>query len=128
MQSAGMLSAGDLPCTNPAMGHLSFRRPANGDQLASWISVLYFADIDKSCVGSSSHSSELENARFVAAVILAYDYVPCSLVGDYVDRNRVDACQDFGIAATANSAANRRLRGTQCAAFIEDPGVILCLD
>ncbi len=127
MQSAGMLSAGDLPCINPAMGHLSFRRPANGDQLASWISVLYFADIDKSCVGSSSHSSELENARLVAAVILAYDYLPCSLVGDYVDRNRVDAREDFGIAATANSA-NRRLRGTQCDAFIEDPGVILCLD
>ena len=127
MQSAGMLSAGDLPCTNPAMGHLSFHRSPNGDQLAIWIFVLYFADSGKPCLGSSSHSPELGNARLVSVVILAYDYVPRSLVGNYVDRNRLDARQGFGIATTANIAANWRLRSTKRGAYIEDGGIVLCL-
>ena len=114
MQSAGKLSAGDLPCTHPAMGHLSFHRSPNGDQLAIWIFVLYFADSRKPCLGTSSYSPELENAWRVSAVILAYDYVSCSLVGGYVDRNWVDARQGFRIAAAANIAANWRLRIARC--------------
>jgi hypothetical protein len=113
VQSAGRLSATDLHCTDPALGYLSIHHSINAHELANWVFVLYFGDIGQPCVGRSSHTPKLEKARILPAVILAYDYVPCRLVGSNVDRNRLDVREGCGVAASANIAAYWCLRGTE---------------
>jgi hypothetical protein len=122
-----MFSAADLPCTNPALGSLSFHRSINADVLAIWIFVLYFADINKPCLGRASRSSGLESSWRVFALVLAHDYVPCDVVGSDVHRNRVAVRESFGISATI-SIARRCFRDTWNAGFNQNGGVALCAD
>jgi hypothetical protein len=108
-----MLSFADLPCTDPALEHLSIHHSINAHELANRIFVLYFSDIGEPCLGRASHSSKLEKTRILSAVILAYDYVSYGLVGSLVDRSRLDGREGYGVAASANIAAHWCLRGTE---------------
>ena len=98
------------------MGTVSFHPSINAYQLAVWIFGAYFSAVVKPCLGPASHSSALENDRRVFAVVLAYDYVPCRMVGCDVHGNGVDVRERFGIAATPTTAS-WRLRGSGRATF-----------
>ena len=114
MQSTGMLSAGDLPCTIPLWGIFLFIAPP---MATNWpFGFLCFISLIV-----VSHAWVLllipRNWKMLGAYRLSFWLTITFLVvwlGGYVDRNWVDARQGFRIAAAANIAANWRLRIARC--------------
>src|ERR1700750_976056 len=102
MQSRGKVSAIDLLSPDTILGCVSIHRSLNAGKLAARVYVLYFAAIAELWLGRVINTPQLAEDRRARAIVLACCFISRRMVGNRVDRDRMDIRARFGAATSGN--------------------------